>query len=324
MKRACVAVALAGLLVLGGCGTRQDESSVAAPAAGPAGTPAPTCDRNCLYGVLDDYLAALLARDAGKVRWSAQPKHTENNVALRPGDGLWGTITALDDYEMRFADPLTGGVAIFGVVEETTTRSPYALRLKVVEGVVAEAESIIVRKDDAGIPFVNADIEPLPVWDEIIPEAGRTPRQDMINAANGYFETLQLNDGTLHVQFTDDCNRREVGFVSTNVPDPDLDPLWKLGCADQFRMGQYRYDDRLRDRRFPVVDEERGIVLAGGFIDHEGRLGEFKLTDGSMRTPIFRRPHSFVLLEAFKIRGGKIQQVEASFITVPYNMPSVW
>jgi hypothetical protein len=43
-----------------------------------------------------------------------------------------------------------------------------------------------------------------------------------------------------------------------------------------------------------------------------------------MRTPIFRRPHSFVLLEAFKIRGGKIQQVEASFITVPYNMPSVW
>ena len=31
-----------------------------------------------------------------------------------------------------------------------------------------------------------------------------------------------------------------------------------------------------------------------------------------------------VLLEAFKIRGGKIQQVEAVFITVPYNMPSPW
>jgi hypothetical protein len=215
-------------------------------------------------------------------------------------------------------------VAIFGVVEETTTMSPYALRLKVVEGSVAEVESIIVRKDDAGIPFVTSDIEPLPVWYEMIPEGERTSRQDMINAANGYFETLQLNDGTLHVEFTDDCNRREDGFISTNVPNPDLDPLWKLGCADQFRMGQYLYDDRLRDRRFPVVDEERGIVLAGGFIDHEGRIGEFKLTDGSMRTSIFRRPHSFVLLEAFKIKGGKIQQVEASFITVPYNMPSVW
>lgn len=287
-------------------------------------TPSPTCDRACLYQVLDGYLDALRAHDPEKVRWAAQPRHTENNVALRPGDGLWGTITGLDSYEMRFADPQTGGVAIFGVVEETTTRSPYAMRLKVVEGSVAEVETIVVRKDDAGIPFVTSEIEPLPVWDEIIPPALRTPRQQMINAANGYFETLQRNDGTLHVQFTDDCNRREDGFISTNVPDPDLDPLWKLGCADQFRMGQYLYDDRVRDRRFPIVDEERGIVLAAGFIDHEGRIGDFRLTDGSMRTSIFRRPHSFVLLEAFKIKGGRIAQVEASFITVPYNMPSPW
>ncbi len=217
-----------------------------------------------------------------------------------------------------------GGVAVFGVLEETTTRSPYALRLKVVEGSVAEVESIVVRPEDAGIPFVTADIGPLAVWEEIIPAAQRTPRQQMIDAANGYFETLQRNDGTLHVQFTDNCNRRENGFTSTNVPNPDLDPLWKLGCADQFRMGQYLYDDRLRDRRFLVVDEERGIVLAGGFIDHEGRIGEFTLTDGSKRTSIFRRPHSFVLLEAFKIKAGRIEQVEASFITVPYNMPSPW
>ena len=61
-----------------------------------------------------------------------------------------------------------------------------------------------------------------------------------------------------------------------------------------------------------------------GFIDHEGRLGDFKLTDGTTKSPIFRRPHSFVLLEAFKIRAGKIQQIEAVFITVPYNMPSAW
>jgi hypothetical protein len=309
---------------LAGCGAKQEAQTSTAASPAPVNRASPTCDRACLYSVLDSYLAALLARDPQKVRWTTHPIHTENNVVLRPGDGLWGTITALDDYEMRFADPVTGGVAIFGVVEETTTRSPYALRLRVVEGSVAEVESIIVRKDDAGIPFVTADIEPLPVWYEMIPPDQRTPRQEMINAANGYFETLQLNDGTLHVEFTDDCNRREDGFISTNVPNPDLDPLWKLGCADQFRMGQYLYDDRLRDRRFPVVDEERGIVLAGGFIDHEGRIGEFKLTDGSMRTSIFRRPHSFVLLEAFKIKGGKIQQVEASFITVPYNMPSVW
>ncbi len=293
-------------------------------AAEPPSQPTPNCDRACLYGVLDSYLAALKARDTRRVAWAAQVRNTENNVELRPGDGLWGTITALDSYEMRFADPQTGQVAIFGVVEETSERSPYATRLKVVNRTVAEVETIVVRPSDAGIPFVTADIKPLPVWSEVLTPALRSPRQKMIDLANGYFDTLQLNDGTLHTEFADDCNRREDGMQSTNNVQSVLDPISKFGCADQFRLGQYRYDDRLRDRRFLAVDEERGIVLAGGFIDHEGRLGDFKLTDGTVKSPIFRRPHSFVLLEAFKIRAGKIQQIEAVFITVPYNMPSPW
>jgi hypothetical protein len=283
-----------------------------------------SCDRQCLYGALDGYLAALKARDTTRVRWAARVRNTENNVELRVGDGLWGTITGLDAYEMRFADPLTGQVAVFGVVDETGTRAPYSTRLKVVNGTIAEVETIIVRPQDSGIPFVTADIKPLAVWDEVLPPARRVSREAMIAAANGYFDTLQLNDGTLHVGFTDDCNRRENGKQSTNLKDPDLDAIWRLGCADQFRLGAYRYDDRLRDRRFLAVDEERGIVLAGGFIDHEGRLGEIRLTDGSLRTTHFFRPHSFVLLEAFKVDGGKIRQVEAVFITVPYNMPSPW
>ena len=67
----------------------------------------PDCDRACLYRVLDQYLAGRKARDIRKVPWAAHVKNTENNVELRLGDGLWGTITALDAYEMRFADPQT-------------------------------------------------------------------------------------------------------------------------------------------------------------------------------------------------------------------------
>jgi hypothetical protein len=294
-----------------------------APAGASLSAPV-TCDRACLYHALDGYLAALKSRDASKVHWAARVKNTENNVALRVGDGLWGTITGLDAYEMRFADPREGQVSVFGVVDETGTRAPYATRLKVVNGTVAEVETIVVRPQDSGIPFVTADIKPVAVWNEMLPPERRVSREQMIAAANGYFDTLQLNDGTLHVEFTEDCNRRENGMQSTNRQDPDLDAIWKLGCAGQFRLGAYRYDDRLRDRRFLAVDEERGIVLAGGFIDHEGRLAEFRLTDGTTRTTHFNRPHSFVLLEAFKVNDGKIQRVEAVFITVPYNMPSPW
>lgn len=297
--------------------------AVAAPMA-----PSPTCDRACLYQVLDSYLGALRARNPEQVAWAARVRNTENNVELRIGDGLWGTISGLDAYEMRFADPASGTVAIFGVVEETTTKAPYATRLKVIDRSVAEVETIVVRPQDAGIPFVTPEvidgIKALPIWREVVPERLRTPRQKMIDVANGYFETLQRNDGTLHTEFTDDCNRREDGVQSTNVVSDSLDSISKYGCAEQFRLGQYRYDDRLRDRRFLAVDEELGIVLAGGFIDHAGRIGDFKLTDGTTKTSMFRRPHSFVLLEAFKIHSGKIRQVEAVFITVPYNMPSPW
>jgi hypothetical protein len=183
----------------------------------------------------------------------------------------------------------------------------------------------VVRPEDAGIPFVTAEIKVKPVWNEMLAAAERSPRQKMIDVANGYFETLQLNDGKLHTQFTPDCDRREDGMQSTNNAQVGLNAANSgLGCVAQFELGWYRYDDRLRDRRFVVVDEERGIVLAAAFIDHEGRLGEYTLTNGTKRTSNYRRPHTYVLFEAFRIKSAKIQQVEAVFITVPYNMPSPW
>jgi hypothetical protein len=101
-------------------------------------------------------------------------------------------------------------------------------------------------------------------------------------------------------------------------------PVANLGCAQQFKLGNYRYDDRVRDRRFFLVDEERGLIMTAGFIDHAGRLENFTLTDGRPVKSAIRIPSTLCLLELFKIRGGKIQQIWAVFIGVPYNMPSPW
>jgi hypothetical protein len=290
-----------------------------------AAAPVPGCDRACLYRVLDRYLAALKAGDASKAGFAPGARTSENNVMLHPGDGMWGTITALGDYDLRFADPQSGSVAFYGVVRETDTSAPFAVRLKVRGGAITEAETIVARPQEAEVPFVTADIKPLPVLNEIVPEPQRSTRERMIAIANGYFETIQLNDGTMHTTFTDDCNRREDGFQTTNRKDNTYGAITHLGCGQQFKLGWYRYDDRLRARRFLVVDRERGLVMAAGFIDHEGRLGDYKLADGRAATStIFRHPHSYCLLETFKIRGGKIEQVEAVFTTVPYNMPTPW
>lgn len=290
----------------------------------------PECDRHCLYGFMDQYLDALVHRDAARLPWAKNARYTENNVELAIGDGVWGTATKLGDYKLEFADPANGQVGFYGVIEETHDRSGFALRLKVEDGHITEAETVIVRVNDFGAlaggvnPFANAKFVDKPILQQNLAPGERRPRERMISIADGYFDTLQLNDGTLFTEFDKNCNRVENGLATTNNPEKPLGPLSALGCADQFKLGEYRYDDRLRARRFPLVDEERGLVLAMGFIDHSGRLGVYRLADGRTAESPIRRPHSFCLMELFKIVDGKIRQVEAVFITVPYNMPSPW
>ncbi len=304
-------VALAALMAAASFGARA-EAAAAKP-----------CGRQCLYGVLDAYLGALKAKSPDRAPWAKGARYTENNVALTPGDGVWGTITGLGDYDLRFADTKTGEVGFYGVVDESDDASPFALRLKVVNGRIAEAETVVARIQDAGVPFLTGKLAPRPEMNDVLPPGQRSSRAKMIAVANGYFDTLQRNDGTLHTAFEDDCNRREDGMQTTNNPNPTY-PTMALGCAAQFKLGLYRYDDELRARRYMVVDEARGLVMAAGFIDHSGRLGHITLTDGTTAKSVFRRPHSYCLLETFKIRNGKIQAVEAVFTTVPYHMPPVW
>jgi len=305
-------------------------AAIAAIPIASAGMPPPACDRNCLYALADRYLDALAHNDAARLPWAPKARYTENNVELRVGDGMWATTTKLADYRLKFADVRAGQVGVFSVVEESNNRSGFALRLKIQNGAIAEAEAIVVRiaefsaLDGGENPFAKAQFKDRPILlAPLAPGEGR-PREQLIAVANGYFDTLQLNDGRLHTQFDPGCERHENGILTTNNPAKTLGPVTAFGCEQQFKLGAYRFDDRVRGRRFPLVDEERGLVLAAGFIDHTGRLGDFKLTDGTVEHSPLRRPHSFCLLELFKIVNGRIRQVEAVFITVPYNMPSPW
>lgn len=280
-------------------------------------------DRAALTAKLDEFLAALAVRDAGRLDWSPEARHSENNVMLAPGDGIWGTIDALGDYRLTFADPLTRQVGFFGTVIEPTEELAFCMRLGLDHaGRISEVEMVIVRDSEYGMALPGKRFWTKPILEA--PVTAPSSRAELQRLANGYFETLQLNDGTIHTRFAPHCNRVENGVQTTNNPDFTFIPSAALGCEEQFRLGIYRYDDELRARRYPLIDQERGLVFAFGFIDHSGRLGAYQWTDGSDRVSPIRRPHSFYLGELFRIDHGMIEQIEANFISVPYRMPSPW
>ena len=169
---------------------------------------APNCDRACLYAVLDQYLAALTARDPSRAPLASNARYTENNVALKVGDGVWSTIASMGAYDFRFADSETGGVGFYGVLTEAKTAAPFTLRLKVKNKKITEIETIVARPQDSLVPFTTAEIAAKPVLNEMLTPEQRTPRKRMIELANGYFDTLQQNNGQIHTVFDPACNRR--------------------------------------------------------------------------------------------------------------------
>jgi hypothetical protein len=329
MRPKILLVTVFSVMVSVGVSARASKSR--APQVVESPTVTGNCDRQCLYGFVDQYLAALVARDPARLPWAASVQFTENNVTLPVGEGLWGTITARGADDLRAADPENGQVAYFGVVDERGNQAFLALRMKIEDRRIAEVETIVDRKGYGPGPFGDpSTLKAVPILLQNVAPENRRPRARMISLADGYFNTLQLNDGQLFTQFTDDCSRRENGVWTANDPNPDpqnhssLSSYGKISCEAGFRLGNYRWDDRLRDRRFPLVDEEKGLVLAAGFIDHSGRLETYATTDGVKHESPMKSPHSFCLLEMFKIVDGKIRHAEAVFITVPYDMPSPW
>lgn len=283
----------------------------------------PNCERECLIGFLRDHMKALAARDPSQLKLASDVRFTENNVFIPVGEGLWDTVTAVDEVGLETADPSTGNAAWFGSVRENGEPAIYAVRIHVQDGAIDEIESVVHRKTSLPAPF--GDVENMvhdPAFNAVLPEEERRPRERMLAIADGYFDTVELNDGQVLTHFTEDCARLENG-ISTTAPTPGSEggnaASIASGCREQFELGIYRINKRVR-RDFFIVDEERGVAVGRGFFDHANEWDRYLLTNGREMRTALKWPNSITLLEAFRIKDGAIQRIEAVFTYVPYFM----
>jgi hypothetical protein len=322
MRKSVFAVVLS-LGLFGGLTASGAASGAATPRISHAAA-ASNCDRACLNGFVDKFMAALIAHDPSKLPHSANVKYSENNVTLRLGDGLWATADGLGSYKIYIDDPEKGEVGYYGVIDEDHTPDILGARLKVVHHEVTEIEVLVARSQSAKGPFPADALKEKPIFSQDVPPSERLSRAKMIALANGYFDTIQKNTGKIYTSFSPECQRVENGMITANNPNAKGVP--HMGCEAQLKTGLLKFVTRCRDRRFVVVDQQKGLVLVNGFFDHAGTDDTFKLVDGTTYhvKPPFDRPFSFVMFELFKIQHAQIRQIEAVIVTVPYHMPTPW
>jgi hypothetical protein len=291
------------LVLLGGVGAMTSP----AMAAG--------CDKACLERVAAEYHAAWLAHDPSRAPLARKVRFSENNVELTLPDGSWATVTEVVGTPLVLSDPKTGNVGMYTTVLQNKEIQTYAaIRLKVVGGRITEAEHILSTKRNLSsppTPFGDIYKNPRdPDFTNIVPAGERASREELKRQANGYFSTLENNNGEIRgVRFSPVATRNENGM---NFPE----------IEKGFKSGRYGFNNRVRDRDCMVVDEERSAVMCRGFIDHKGTVDYVPLTDGTKQKSVFQEPQTWSFLESFKVKNGMITAVEAAFTAAPYYIKS--
>jgi hypothetical protein len=291
---------------------------------------AQTCDRACLEDFLDRYVDAVVAHDAARLPLARNAKFTENGQRLAVGDGLWHTATGKGRYALKLADVERGQAVLMGTIGEGDVPTVLVARLAVVNRAVTEIEALVIRDRDVAQRLDDIGT-PRPAWSTPVPPTERLSRAELVRIGNAYFSGIERNDGKGDYPLATDCARLENGLVLAG--DPKLVSPRALGrpngpqvgCLEQFRSGIFYYVTRIRDRRFVVVDSERGLAFAFAFFDNAGGDSRFgTLPDGRQVETGPKIPWTWAIAEVFKIERGLIGPVESVLHQAPYGMGSGW
>lgn len=297
---------------------------------------AQTCDRACLKGLLNQYLNAVIKHDPSAAPLVIGFRQTENAINVRPGDGVWKTVTALGEVQRRFADPAAGQAGFYGIVNEGSERAIVTVRVRVQNRKLTEAEWYIARAGDPGLRGPRRPGQPPansfnpdyltanPPPQRVVPISQRLPRETLERIVNSYFDAITSHDGSVALTHPG-CGRVENGSP-TPAGDflPPLpgragapgargaNPPGSAGAAG--RLGPPAGDcvaglqnfsgQMVVARRFPVIDEEAQTVLAMALF---------------VRRPGSPTPRN-VFSEWFFIDGGRIRTIYTAMFYPPPDL----
>ena len=270
------------------------------------------CNRACLTGVVDTYFQALAANTPGKVPLAADAKITLNGRVMPLAQAFWDsaerTVYRFDIVNERLGD--TGTEAV--VLNADGSKTMYMVRLKVLDGRITEVETIRANKGDADRLWDPDGLKEVsPALQLAIREADQDSYYGLVAAAESYWRAFQTN-GTPdyhRAALLPDTKRFENGLQTTGMVRDGA----YVSAAAGFDQGRF-IGRNLWDRRYPVVDTERGIVLS---------IVRFGLKDGA-KSQSTATTNDRLVGEFFAVKNGQIQEVHAVLFNLPDAQPTGW
>jgi len=240
------------------------------------------CDRACLRRILDQYLTAVTTHTPAAAPLFSAFRQTENAVVVRLGTGMWKTATGLGKLQRRYLDPVSGEAGYFGVIDEGTGSAIVTVRLRVERRQISEAEWFIARRGDPGLNGPQQPGQPAgnffdpdnlaanPPPERVVPKGERSSREAMIAITNSYFDGITTHDGSI-IMAHGGCARTENGTTVTGraagargatTPSPAPSRSGGPAVTDCTSGLETINIQMVAARRYPIVDEDAGVVLA--------------------------------------------------------------
>lgn len=290
-------------------------------------------DRPTLVSLMEQYLEALANHDPAAVPLAENVKLVENTKVTPIGKGLWETATGgPTEFKIFVADPVEGQIGFLGVIEVQGKPTIASVRFKLVEGKITEIDHLVVPQyNDQPLNPNMSQVRPGLVTP--IEEAERVPREEMLRIADSYYEAIVQDNGTI-CPFADESQRRENGGISANdqtqTPEEaakdDFSTFRKMKCGEQLSTGVMSYITDINNRRILAIDEEMGLVFAHSIFRHDGEpkvmtiIGVPGITERANNYGPFDLPATHI----FKIRGGKMYEIEAIGYIAPHGIKNGW
>ncbi len=267
------------------------QLALASPAA------ARDCDRTCTLQVSDAVLSALQTGQFGKLL-PRSVRVTENGRDIRPADSQLRAFKRITG-QHAIAEP-AGGVARFsGAAEAYGGPAVFSMRLKLKGDQVAEIETLVVRRTEA-LTFSPETMSAKPGWDQVLPPQGRASRADLIAISGAWLDRLAQTQTT--------------EAASCSLVENSARPT---SCGN---VSGLRGATLIRDRRWPLVDEARGLVWVFAMADIPAEAAPARPVSHSAR----QAAHSVRIGALFRVEAGRIGTIDLVLRDAPLGALTGW